>query len=217
MSIAQMAPIYAGAKFAPGWIRGVTKFGGYSPNDVPDMSTPEGMHRLQEAIRKQEGVKSPDERSGGPRSSAEPNQQVAGGNFGPGGEFLDIRKRPPNQAPSINPAKHFDKPSGPDLPIKKPGEKLGANTPVRGETPQPGNPYPGDVGTGAGQLPSGPVLDTIRRLHEQRKRDQGISENPEEGEPYQVAGDVLPFPGSQGAAGLDARRRFQAPGVYQGS
>ena len=62
MSIQQMAPIYAGRASAAGWVRGVTKFGGYSSNEVPDMDTPEGMQRLQEAIRRQEGVRAPGER-----------------------------------------------------------------------------------------------------------------------------------------------------------
>jgi len=114
-------------------------------------------------------------------------------------------KTPPH-APMITPVPGSKGPGGPwldPLPRGGPyGQRIGANTPVPGETPQPGNPFPSDVGTGAGQLPSGPLLDTIRRLHEERKRNQGISEDGS----FQVAGDLKEL--HTGTQSLDAIRRL---------
>jgi hypothetical protein len=56
----------------PNWARGVMKFGNYGPGDIPDMSTPEGMERLQAAIRRQEGTHVP----------AAPTVASAGGDAG---------------------------------------------------------------------------------------------------------------------------------------
>jgi len=64
--------------------------------------------------------------------------------------------------------------------------QVAANTPVPGETQRPGNPFPGNVGTGAGRFPQGPVLNTIERLKQQRDRDQGIDRRGES-QPVRVA------------------------------
>jgi hypothetical protein len=48
----------------PEWTRNVMRFGGYGPNDIPDLDSPEGMERLQRAIWRQEGVRPPSERDG---------------------------------------------------------------------------------------------------------------------------------------------------------
>jgi hypothetical protein len=42
-----------------GWARGVMRYGGYGADEIPDMNTPEGMERLQAAIRRQEGTHVP--------------------------------------------------------------------------------------------------------------------------------------------------------------
>lgn len=50
-----------GAKYAedPNWAAGVMRYGGYGPGEVPNLSDPAQMQRLQSAIRRQEGTHAP--------------------------------------------------------------------------------------------------------------------------------------------------------------